>query len=297
MPDRRPARALPLEAHNAFFDAIADDYDVWDRGLHGRLAERLVDLAEPARGEVALDVGCGTGLLTSLIAERVGPEGSVIALDPSERMLEKARARGLPNTSYLKSSVEGPLWFRDQTFDLLTFCDSLTFLPEPELTIADAWRLLRPGGRIALVVARRGLATAAQELYLRHLSRIVEQTSLVLPAPEESWAGEPEVLEPWLLAAGFRPPLLRTFVTGHRAASASEWLEGLAPTSLRTHFVVRVCGPVVRRRFEEEIEQAMQPLGDDGLRHHEAFTLAMAEKEGDASRSQPDRSSTASGRR
>ena len=295
MPDRRPVRALPLEAHNAFFDAIADDYDVWDRGLHGRLAERLVELAQPAGGEVALDIGCGTGFLTSLIAERVGPEGSVIALDPSERMLEKARARGLPNTSYLKASVEGPLWFRDETFDLLTFCDSLTFLPDPELTIADAWRLLRPGGRIALAVARRGLATAAQELYLRHLTRIVEQTSLVLPAPEESWAGEPEVLEPWLVAAGFRPPLVRTFVTGHRAASASQWLEGLAPTSLRTHFVVRVCGPVVRRRFEEEIERAMEPLGDDGLRHHEAFTLAMAEK-ADASRPRVEGSSTASGR-
>jgi hypothetical protein len=84
-------------------------------------------------------------------------------------------------------------------------------------------------------------------------------------------------------------------VTGHRAASASQWLEGLAPTSLRTHFVVRVCGPVVRRRFEEEIERAMEPLGDDGLRHHEAFTLAMAEK-ADASRPRVEGSSTASGR-
>jgi ubiquinone/menaquinone biosynthesis C-methylase UbiE len=279
MPERRPVRALPLEAHNAFFDAIADDYDIWDRGLHGRLAERLVELAEPATGEVVLDVGCGTGVLTRRVADRVGPEGSVIALDPSERMLEKARARGLPNTSYLRASVEGPLWFRDGTFDLLTFCDSLTFLPDPELTIADAWRLLRPGGRVALAVARRGLGTAAQELYLQHLRRMIDQTSLVLPAPEESWAGEPEALEGWFVDAGFRPPELRTFVTGHRATSGAEWLEGLAPASLRTHFVVRVCGPVMRRRFEEEIERAMEPLGDDALRHHEAFTLAMAEKE------------------
>ena len=52
-----------------FFDRIAPVYDGWAGGQHARVASRLVDLAAPQRGEHALDVGTGTGLVAHLALE------------------------------------------------------------------------------------------------------------------------------------------------------------------------------------------------------------------------------------
>ena len=51
-----------------FFDRVATDYDTWAGGQHGRVAARLVELAAPVKGEHALDVGTGTGLVAHLVA-------------------------------------------------------------------------------------------------------------------------------------------------------------------------------------------------------------------------------------
>ena len=69
-----------------FFDRIAPSYDSWAGGQHERVAARLVDLASPQKGEQALDVGTGTGLVAHLLAPRVSP-GTVIGIDLSDNML------------------------------------------------------------------------------------------------------------------------------------------------------------------------------------------------------------------
>ncbi len=80
------------------FDRIAGVYDLMNTamtaGLHHRWRERAADRAELDRGDAALDACCGTGDLALELARRVGPEGSVIGSDFSERMLDLARAQG-----------------------------------------------------------------------------------------------------------------------------------------------------------------------------------------------------------
>ena len=83
-----------------FFDQIAVEYDSWAGGQHARVAARLVEIASPKRGQHALDVASGTGLVAHLVAAKVKP-GTVIGIDLSERMLSIARARGSTNTQYL----------------------------------------------------------------------------------------------------------------------------------------------------------------------------------------------------
>src|SRR5205814_663625 len=81
-----------------FFDWVAPEYDEWAGGLHTRAGARLVDLIRPEAKERALDVGCGTGAATRLLAEKVGTHGAVVGVDISPGMLERARNCRLPNT-------------------------------------------------------------------------------------------------------------------------------------------------------------------------------------------------------
>src|ERR1019366_4313519 len=56
-------------------------YDDWSSGIHRRMGARLIEIASPLPGERLLDVGCGTGLVTQMAADRVGPSGEVFGVD------------------------------------------------------------------------------------------------------------------------------------------------------------------------------------------------------------------------
>src|SRR4030081_828987 len=88
-----------------FFDQIAPVYDSWANGQHGRVAARLVELVKPKRGNRALDVGTGTGLVAHSVAAKVSP-GAVIGIDLSDRMLSIARAKQGKHTQFLGMAAE-----------------------------------------------------------------------------------------------------------------------------------------------------------------------------------------------
>lgn len=276
-----PARAggpRPVELSVHFFDTFAPEYDRWCHGLHRRVAERLADLAMPRSGEACLDVGCGTGLVTNAIAERVAPGGQIIGLDVSERMLSLARASAASNASYQNSTADHHLWFRDGSFDLVTFCDALAYMTDPFRSLGEARRVLRDGGRIALAVRWRSLDTAAQEVFFRMLDRLTEDHPVIIPQQRDSRGllGEPPVIRQVLVDAGFRQPWTSALVMGDRLRSASEWLDFMAWTGPRSYALLSTLVPRQRQRLERELDVEMRRLGGDGFRHHQAYTFAGA---------------------
>lgn len=115
------------------------------------LAAALVDVADPKPGERVLDVACGTGVLTRLVAQRVGGTGAVTGLDANSGMLAVARsvpARGA-TIEWRQGSAER-LPFADGTFDLVTCQMGLQFFPDKAGALREQRRVLAPGGRIAL---------------------------------------------------------------------------------------------------------------------------------------------------
>src|ERR1700738_147848 len=112
-----------------FFDQIAPGYDSWANGQHGRVAARLVELVKPKRGQHALDVGTGTGLVAHLVAAKVTP-GAVIGIDLSDRMLSIAREKQGKHTQFLGMAAER-LVFRPDTFDLVTMGEALAYMGDP----------------------------------------------------------------------------------------------------------------------------------------------------------------------
>jgi ubiquinone/menaquinone biosynthesis C-methylase UbiE len=109
----------------------------------------------PAGGTV-LDVGCGPGPLTASLAEAVGPDGLALGVDVSEPMLARAvRAETGSQTGFLRADAQR-LPLRDQTVDAAVSVAVVQLIPDPEAALAEMGRVLRPGGRLAVMVPTVG---------------------------------------------------------------------------------------------------------------------------------------------
>jgi ubiquinone/menaquinone biosynthesis C-methylase UbiE len=263
-----------------FFDRIAPVYDSWAGGQHARVAARLVELAAPQRGEHALDVGTGTGLVAHLVAPKASP-GHVIGIDLSDRMLSIARAKAGKNLQFLGMAAER-LVFKPATFDLVTMGEALAYLADPADALAEAHRVLRPGGRLAVSCLRRSLSTRAQDLFFQGLAPLARRHYLILPryGSERARFGEPDVLPTLLGAAGFEAARLTEMVTGGRTQDAREWTDLMAGAGPLPYTLIRSLGPRYRTELEAEVESAMASLGDpdEAFRYHHSYLLAVAQK-------------------
>ena len=263
-----------------FFDRIAPSYDSWAGGQHERVAARLVDVAAPQKGEHVLDVGTGTGLVAHLVAPRVTP-GSVIGIDLSDNMLAIARSKRSKNVQFLGMAAER-LVFKPETFDLVTMGEALAYLGDPTDALAEAQRVLRTGGRLAVSNQRRSLSTRAQDLFFQGLAPLARRHYLSLPrySSERSRFGEPDVLPQLLDGAGFEVTRVTEMVTGGKTRDAREWMDLMAGAGPLPNTLIRALGPRYRDELEAEIESAMDSLGDpdDAFRYHHSYLIAVARK-------------------
>ena len=259
-----------------FYDRVAPEYDAWAGGLHGRVAAKLVDVTSPRRGDSVLDVGCGTGLVTHLLAESVGAKGSVVGIDLSARMLDLARPRARASTTFMAMAAEHMV-FRDRSFDLITYGQSLPYLVDPLASLEEAVRLLRPSGRVALSLHRRSLQTEAQDLFYKVLGDLAIRHHMRVPehSPERSVFGERENLPRLLDELGFEKIRMTELVTGGRTRTPREWTELMAGSGPLPNTLLSVLGPRLRSEFETVLAERMEELGDDAFRYHFAFIFAI----------------------
>ena len=109
-------------------------------------------------GGVALDVGSGPGNVTASLAEAAGPDGLAVGVDISVPMLTRAvRAQSGPNTVFVRADAQR-LPLRDATVDAVVSIAALQLVPDPSEALAEMSRVLRPGGRLAVMVPTAGPA-------------------------------------------------------------------------------------------------------------------------------------------
>jgi arsenite methyltransferase len=109
-------------------------------------------------GGVALDVGCGPGNVTASLARAAGPDGLALGVDISEPMLTRAvRAEAGPQIGFLRADAQR-LPLRDETVDAVVSIAVLQLIPDPVAALAEMVRVLRPGGRLAVMVPTAGRA-------------------------------------------------------------------------------------------------------------------------------------------
>ena len=154
------------------FDVTADAYASFMGRFSEPLAPQLVDLLEPAPGDRALDVGCGPGTLTAVLAGRLGAD-RLAAVDPSPSFVLAVRAL-LPEVDVRDGAAE-ELPFGDEVFDLATAQLVVPFMADPVRGLSEMRRVVRPGGNLLFVShfaaengslwwLERGLAPASRAL-------------------------------------------------------------------------------------------------------------------------------------
>jgi ubiquinone/menaquinone biosynthesis C-methylase UbiE len=104
-----------------------------------------------SEGQHALDAGCGPGVITSVMAHRVGPSGRVVGLDLSPERLAEARAWCAPlsQCDFVQADIRTS-GLPDASFDYVWSQFVLEYLPRPEVAVAELLRVTRPGGRVVV---------------------------------------------------------------------------------------------------------------------------------------------------
>jgi ubiquinone/menaquinone biosynthesis C-methylase UbiE len=143
-------------------------------------------LAELTPGEVVLDLGSGGGIDVLLSAKRVGPTGKAFGLDMTDEMLALARENqaksGLANVEFLKGEIE-QIPLPDNSVDVIISNCVINLSADKERVIAEAFRVLKPGGRLAVsdVVVRGGDVPASvrrsMELWIGCVAGALEENS------------------------------------------------------------------------------------------------------------------------
>ena len=156
---------------------------IWDIVL-APVADAVIQAAQPRRGEVVIDVGCGCGATTMRLAEQVGKDGRVLGLDISAPMLAVAKTRippGLPIDLALADATDHDL--RGTRADLLFSRFGVMFFARPAVAFANLRSGLRSGGRLAFSCFRPASENPWMMLPLQAAYRHVPP--LPKPGPED----------------------------------------------------------------------------------------------------------------
>jgi ubiquinone/menaquinone biosynthesis C-methylase UbiE len=181
----------PVAQARVIYDRVAAVYDLAENPFEYRARSRGLQLLAARPGERVLEIGPGTGHAVAALARSVGPAGQVIGADLSARMLARSRHRaaraGCASRIRLIQGDAHQLPLRSGCFDavFMSFVLELIDTPQIPAVLGECRRVLRPGGRLAVVSLQLTQPPAAMaRLYLaarRHLPRLLDCRPIPLP--------------------------------------------------------------------------------------------------------------------
>jgi trans-aconitate 2-methyltransferase len=219
----------------------------WDASSYDRMsdpqlamARDVIDRLDLRGDERVLDAGCGTGRVTEVLARRV-PDGTVIAVDGSEAMVEETRKRGI--TAFAADLVELTL---DEPVDAILSTATFHWIRDHDRLFTRMHAALRPGGRMAVQCGGAG-----------NVANVEAAIAAVDHPALRGWAG------PW----NFATPA-QTVERLKRAGFTDvwAWLQPwlVEPPDPKEYFTTVILGSHLERLPEEEREPFVEAVLEHG---------------------------------
>lgn len=174
------------------YDEVADRYDHhYDRSrgrcYHTHLSRHVIEMLPEETGSL-LDIGCGTGLF---VEKYLAGGRCAVGIDISRGMIRQARRR-CPGTDFIVGTGE-TLPFSDASFDAIASLLAFSYMKDPAAMLDEAFRVLRPGGTIAICTLGKNLLTRSIPA-IYHIGEIMQVDHPVIRNFGEHYFNEEEMI-------------------------------------------------------------------------------------------------------
>ncbi|WP_051385361.1 class I SAM-dependent methyltransferase [Actinokineospora inagensis] len=242
-----------------------------DAGVPSAL--RMVELAEPAPGERALDLACGVGVPAHQLSDALGPNGYVLGLDISADMVAGARAwadrERVSTVEFRVIASERDLGVAPGSFDIGTCRAGLQYMVEPGAALAAMHEALRPGGRMVAMTVGSPHRCASLRILEDVVARHIDVPALI-PDPDPEVPGtvalsDPAELEALFTGAGFTR--VGTEIADHpivRADSAEEYWDVCEQSAGPFILLLRAIDPALRAEIRADAIATLRAEFPDG---------------------------------
>lgn len=251
-----------------FYESRAMHYDgTW----HDDFTSRFIKEFEIEPGQQILDLACGTGLLTFLEADAVGPSGHVFGIDVTPSMLDVAKFKQkkagdqYSNITFLEGDVlhlQEVEALKDKTFDVITMASALVLFPEPKAAIEHWSQFLKPGGIIALDATHPRNLVAGMVL-----ERVARRLELPIPY-NRSWSKSEATLKDMLESAGLHVEKVVTMDNqagyGKRSYDMEQWDDFFVENVIVKDVARTFANNDIRRRAQGVYKEEWEKLAIDG---------------------------------
>jgi demethylmenaquinone methyltransferase / 2-methoxy-6-polyprenyl-1,4-benzoquinol methylase len=176
------------------FNSVASKYDVMNDamsfGIHRLWKDAMMDWLAPRRGQKLLDVAGGTGDIAFRFLKRAG-SGHATVLDLTEPMLAEGRKRA--EASRMLDSLDWvvgdamALPFEDNSFDVYTISFGIRNVTRPQEALNEAFRVLRPGGRLMVLEFSQLPNAGLQKAYDLYSFNVIPRMGQVIAGDRDSY--------------------------------------------------------------------------------------------------------------
>jgi len=259
------------------YSRVAPRYGRVGPNIHSYAGERLIERLGMKQGAHVLDVAAGRGANLFPAARAVGPRGQVIGIDLAEGMVRETTAeierQNLQNASMLSMDAEH-LTFPDASFDYVLCAFAIFLFPHLEQALSEFFRVLRPGGMLAITVAQD--LDALSHWYGERITEYSRRYSFPLYAGGGKGANYSE-LPQYLSQAGFIDIQTLYEEADFLYSDAQQWWDNLWTHG--TRYSLEHMAPEVLEQFKAEVfDRLNQEAQSNGLHETLRFQYVLAIK-------------------